>query len=157
MPKVSVIVPVHNSERYLDACVLSVAAQTGCAVELVLVDDNSTDNSFTRMESYVSRYPEIDIKCLRNTGTGVSDARNTGIGVATGDYIAFLDSDDELAHGGLQELLGLFVRFPKADIAVGQFKDNINLRRPVCIASSTAIKATLYQYPGFHESACAKL
>lgn len=157
MTKVSVVVPVHNSERYLDACVLSVAAQTGCAVELVLVDDNSTDNSFARMGGYVSRYPEVEIKCLRSTGTGVSDARNTGIGAATGDYIAFLDSDDELAHGGLQELLGLFDRFPKADIAVGQFKDTGNLRHPVCIASSTAIKATLYQYPGFHESACAKL
>lgn len=92
MPKVSVIVPVYNAEKYLNDCVDSVLAQTIHDIEVILVDDGSTDTS----SAICDRYSEIDsrVKVIHKPNGRASSARNAGIRVATGEYIAFVDSDD---------------------------------------------------------------
>lgn len=91
--KVSVIVPVYNSERYLRDCLESLLNQTLTELEIILVDDASTDKSFEIMAEYKSQYPKIKIfKSEQNKGQGAS--RNIGMSLVTGEYIGFLDSDD---------------------------------------------------------------
>ncbi|MBQ6997286.1 MAG: glycosyltransferase [Oscillospiraceae bacterium] len=94
MIKVSIIVPVHNSEKYLHKCVDSLTAQTLEEIEIILVDDASADASRELMADYADRYPK-KIRCLyldENIRQG--GARNRGMDIARGEYIAFVDSDD---------------------------------------------------------------
>lgn len=94
MIKVSIIVPVHNSASYLSKCVDSLLAQSLEEIEIILVDDASTDASRELMESYRSQFPE-KVRCLyldENIRQG--GARNRGMDIARGEYIAFVDSDD---------------------------------------------------------------
>lgn len=92
--KVSVIVPVYNTERYLSSCLNSLVNQSLEDLEIIAVDDNSSDNSFEILKEYESRYPD-KIKVLHNEkNCGQSFSRNLGISVAKGEYIGFLDSDD---------------------------------------------------------------
>ncbi len=93
MPKVSIIVPVYNVELYLIKCLDSLVDQTLKDIEIIAVNDGSTDNSKQILEIYSKKYPE-KIKVLQKINGGLSDARNFGIPHATGEYIAFLDSDD---------------------------------------------------------------
>ncbi len=93
MIKVSVIVPVHNSASYLHKCVDSLLAQTLPEIEIILVDDASTDSSRELMEDYRRRSPKI--RCLYlNENIRQGGARNRGLQIAQGEYIAFVDSDD---------------------------------------------------------------
>ena len=91
MKKVSVIIPVHNSEKYILECLNSVINQTYKNLEIIVIDDKSTDNSVDLIKSIND--PRIKLIQLKeNVGAGV--ARNKGIEISTGDYICFLDSDD---------------------------------------------------------------
>ena len=94
MAKLSVIVPVYNVEKYLGACLDSVLAQTYRDMEIICVNDGSTDNSAKILTDYAARDNRIKIITKKNGGQ--SAARNAGLAVATGDYIAFVDSDDTL-------------------------------------------------------------
>ena len=103
MIKVSIIVPVHNSAKYLHKCVDSLLAQTLEEIEIILVDDASTDSSRALMEDYRSRSEKV--RCLyldENIRQG--GARNRGIEIAKGEYIAFVDSDD-FTEPGMCEML----------------------------------------------------
>lgn len=91
--KVSVIVPVYNSEKTIDQCINSVLNQTLKSVQLILVDDGSTDNSSSIIDKYKDM-PNIEI--IHQENKGVSMARNRGLKVALGEYVFFLDSDDFL-------------------------------------------------------------
>ena len=92
--KVSVIVPAYNTERYLSSCLNSLVNQSLEDLEIIAVDDNSSDNSFEILKEYESRYLD-KIKVLHNEkNCGQSFSRNLGISVAKGEYIGFLDSDD---------------------------------------------------------------
>ena len=93
MPKVSVIVPVYNVEKYIEKCLNSLVNQTLQDIEIVIVNDGSTDNSDTIIKKYIQNNHE-NIKYVTKTNGGLSDARNYGMQYATGEYIAFLDSDD---------------------------------------------------------------
>lgn len=93
MPKVSVIVPVYNVEKYIDRCLESLVNQTLKDIEIVIVNDGLTDNSENIIKSYIEKYND-KIKYVIKENGGLSDARNYGMKFATGDYIAFLDSDD---------------------------------------------------------------
>lgn len=157
MAKISVIVPVHNAGKTLGRCVASVAAQDFADIELILVDDASSDDSRRQMQSFDAKHKNIKIVCLSSDGRGVSDARNTGISQSTGDFIAFLDDDDEYASGALTLLYRLLTDNPQADIAVGQFEKEIYIPGGDVLSPSDAIEYTLYQRPGYHPSACAKL
>ena len=93
MPKVSIIVPVYNVERYIVRSMDSLVNQTLKDIEIIVVNDGSTDNSKKLIEIYQEKYPN-KIKLVDKENGGLSDARNYGIPHATGEYIAFLDSDD---------------------------------------------------------------
>lgn len=90
--KISVIVPVYNVEKYLDNCLNSLANQTLKDIEIIIVNDGSTDNSQKIIDKYVKKFSNF--KSFVKENGGVSKARNYGKEKATGDYIAFLDSDD---------------------------------------------------------------
>ncbi len=92
MPKVSVIVPVYNVEKYIEKCLQSLVNQTMKDIEIIIVNDGSTDNSEKIINEYLDKYENI-IYVEKKNG-GLSDARNYGMKYAKGDYIAFLDSDD---------------------------------------------------------------
>jgi glycosyltransferase involved in cell wall biosynthesis len=99
-PLVSVIMPVYNGEAYLAAAIDSVLGQTMQDLELVVVDDGSTDGSTAILARYGER-----IRVLRQANAGVSAARNAGIASARGEFIAFLDSDDWWESDFLQEMV----------------------------------------------------
>lgn len=93
MKKVSVIVPFYNVEKYIDKCLNSLVNQTLEDIEIIIVNDGSKDNSETIAREYASKYKNKIIYLEKENG-GLSDARNYAIPYATGEYIAFLDSDD---------------------------------------------------------------
>lgn len=93
MPKVSIIVPVYNVEKYVKRCLDSLVNQTLEDLEIIIVNDGSTDNSKSILLEYKEKY-SAKIKYFEKENGGLSDARNFGIPHATGEYIAFLDSDD---------------------------------------------------------------
>lgn len=91
---VSIIVPIHNVEEFLPRCIDSVMAQTYSNIELILVDDCSTDNSLQIAQEYAQRYPDKCRVVRRTQNGGSSAARNDGIQNAKGEWFAFIDSDD---------------------------------------------------------------
>ena len=92
MPKVSVIVPVYNVEKYLGECLDSILGQTLRAIEVICVDDGSTDGSATILDAYAARDGRVKVIHQPNAGAGA--ARNAGIAAATGEYLLFCDPDD---------------------------------------------------------------
>lgn len=93
MPEISVIIPVFNTEKYVERCIESVLAQEKVDFEVIIVNDGSTDNSELIIKRYEEKYPGI-IKYFSKSNGGLSDARNFGVGKATGKYLCFVDSDD---------------------------------------------------------------
>ena len=93
MFKISVIIPVYNTEQYLEACLDSVFGQTLEEIEVILVNDGSIDSSLKIMEKYQARYPD-KVKLLSKENGGQATARNMAIPLCTGEYIGFVDSDD---------------------------------------------------------------
>lgn len=100
MIKTSIIVPVYNTEPYLEACFESIFSQTQREIEVIAINDGSTDNSLHVLEEIKKRYPELIIFSQENKGLG--DARNKGIELATGEYIYFIDSDDCLEKTAME-------------------------------------------------------
>ena len=92
MVKVSVIVPVYNVEKYIRKCITSLVNQTLDGMEIIIVDDGSTDGSGKIINEFAMEYNQI--KYYKKENGGLSDARNFGLNYATGEYVAFLDSDD---------------------------------------------------------------
>lgn len=92
MKKISVIVPVYNIEKYLSQCLDSIIHQTYKNLEIILVDDGSTDSSGLICDNYSQK--DKRIKIIHKCQGGLSDARNAGLKIATGEYISFIDSDD---------------------------------------------------------------
>ena len=88
----SVIVPVYNVELYLDECVNSILKQTYKNLEIILVDDGSKDNSGKICDQYKERDSRVTV--IHKENGGLSDARNAGLTVATGEYVLFVDSDE---------------------------------------------------------------
>lgn len=103
IPLVSIIVPVYNAEKYLPRCINSILSQTIQDFELLLINDGSLDNSYAICEQYASKDGRIHVFSKGNGG--VSSARNIGLKEAKGEWIAFVDSDDELLSNFLEHLL----------------------------------------------------
>ena len=116
--KVSVIIPVYNDEKYLKQCVESVLTQTYTNLEIILVDDGSTDHTPEICEEYREKYNQIRVLHKKNGGVGSS--RNAGLALATGEYVLFVDHDDWLDQHHIEDLYNLAVK-NKADIAAGNF------------------------------------
>lgn len=100
---ISVIIPVYNVEKYLRRCLDSVLRQENVTQEIILVDDGSTDLSAMICDEYAEKYPEI--KCLHISNSGPATAKNIGYDNAEGNYIAFIDSDDEIKHNMFSTML----------------------------------------------------
>lgn len=96
MPKISVIIPVYNMEKYVGECLDSVLRQTLSDIEVIVVNDGSTDNSLKIIEKYQKKDNRIIIIDKKNAG--VAAARNDGIKIATGEFLAFMDPDDMYAN-----------------------------------------------------------
>ena len=96
MKKVSIIVPIYNTEEYLPRCIDSILNQRYSNIELILVDDGSTDKSPKICDDYANK--DKRIKVIHKTNGGVSSARNSGLDIASGEYITFVDSDDYITN-----------------------------------------------------------
>lgn len=92
MDKISIITPVYNTQKYLKRCIESVLSQTYSNIELLLIDDGSTDESGKICDEYANK--DSRVKVFHITNGGPSRARNIGLENATGNYILFVDSDD---------------------------------------------------------------
>lgn len=115
--KVSVIVTIYNTESYLERCVDSLLKQIYGNLEIVLVDDCSTDKSAVIAKSFAEKYPEICQFIPRKKNGGASASRNTGIIAATGEWLAFVDSDDWVAEEYISAMYDIAVK-DKADIVM---------------------------------------
>ena len=106
MPKISIIVPVYNVEIYIDKCLKTLTEQTLRDIEIIIVNDGSLDKSEEIIEKYVKENP-TKIKYYEKENGGLSSARNYGLEYATGEYIAFLDSDDYVETNMYEEMYNL--------------------------------------------------
>lgn len=103
--KISVIVPIYNVEPFIDRCIDSILNQTHTNLEIILIDDGSPDNCGKICDEYAKR--DNRIKVIHKQNGGLSSARNAGLDIATGDYIAFVDSDDWIDQGMYATLLSI--------------------------------------------------
>ena len=123
-PKISVVVPVYNVEKYFDNCVESLVNQTYSDLEIILVDDGSSDGCPQMCDEWAGK--DTRIKVIHKTNGGLSDARNAGMKIATGKYIGFIDSDDYIALDFFDTLL-LVMEKENSDIvecSVGKFYED---------------------------------
>lgn len=104
MPKVSIIVPVYNAEKTLCRCLDSLVGQTYEDIEIILVNDGSSDNSQKICKSYKNRFSKI--RLINQENAGPATARNTGIDHARGKYLSFVDADDHVENNMIEEMVG---------------------------------------------------
>lgn len=161
---ISVIIPVYNVENYLIDCVVSVIKQTYRNIEIVIVDDGSTDTSSSICDRFAKKFDNI--KVIHKPNGGLSDARNVGIENSCGKYLFFLDSDDIIQSDCLAELYEALIN-NKADIAVTNlcslYIENQkvitkfpNYKFKNCFNNIEALESMLY-LECFTWSACGKL
>lgn len=116
MPKISVIVPVYNTEKYLDICIQSILSQTYTDFELLLIDDGSTDSSGAICDKYAEQ--DSRVRVFHNENGGASSARNMGLDNAKGEWITFVDSDDWI---DIEMFNSLILCQNNADIVISDF------------------------------------
>ncbi len=119
-PKVSVVIPIYNTEEYLRECLDTVVGQTLKEIEIICVDDGSTDSSLEIIKEYAAKDNRITIICQANLYAGV--ARNAGLAVAKGETIIWLDSDDYYKPEMLEKLYNKLIE-TNSDIAICQYKE----------------------------------
>lgn len=112
--------PVYKAEKYLHQCIDSILSQTFCDWECILVDDGSPDGSGVICDEYA--YIDNRIKVIHKKNQGVAEARNTALNYATGEYITFLDSDDDIPNNTLQLYIDEFQKSDDIDMVIGGFK-----------------------------------
>ena len=103
MPKVSVIVPVYNVEKYLDRCLDSLVNQTLQEIEIIVINDSTPDQSQIIIDKYMNLYPNKVFSYIKPNG-GLSDARNYGMSKMKGDYFGFVDGDDYVEYSMFEKL-----------------------------------------------------
>ena len=161
LPVISIIVPVYNVKDYLERCVSSILCQTYKNIEVILVDDGSTDGSGELAEEIAKR--DKRVKVIRKTNGGVSSARNVGIETATGEYVGFVDGDDYIDPDMYEFLYNLIAK-NNADISCcGMIKDegkSVCVKRCSCeteVYESYEALRLLAKEKVFAISACDKL
>jgi len=160
--RISVVVPIYKVEKYLDRCVESIVNQTYQNLEIILVDDGSPDNCPAICDDWVGR--DSRIKVIHKENGGLSDARNAGMQIATGEYISFIDSDDYISLDFLETLY--YVAYAQnADIVecsvancyednrVDEFKDDSEI---VLFDTEDALSGLIAENP-FHQHVWNKL
>ena len=118
MTELSIIIPVYNAEKYLPACLDSVLGQSFGDFEVILVDDGSKDGSLVLINEWAQK--DGRVKVFHKENGGVSSARNYGLSKASGEYICFVDSDDELPEGALEKLMARTA--PGIDFVMGGYE-----------------------------------
>lgn len=111
MPKISIVVPIYNAEKYLKKCIKSLINQTLKDIEIILINDGSTDSS----ESIIKKFEDKRIKYYKNPNQGIGKTRNFGIEKATGKYIMFIDSDDYISENMCKKM---YLRSEKDDLDI---------------------------------------
>ena len=117
--KITIVVPVYKVEKYLRRCIESILQQTYKNIEIILVDDGSPDNCGKICDEYKEKDNRIIV--IHKENGGLSDARNAGIDIATGKYIAFIDSDDYVANNFISSLYDVCIK-NECEIAQCKFK-----------------------------------
>jgi glycosyltransferase involved in cell wall biosynthesis len=112
--KLSIIIPVYNTEKTLNRCINSVIKQTCEDYEIILVDDGSPDNCGIICDNWMEKDNRIFV--IHQSNQGLSDARNTGLKIAKGEYVTFIDSDDAIADNTLMELMHEIIIHPEYDL-----------------------------------------
>lgn len=157
---ISVIVPVYNVEEYLDACISSITAQTHPDLEILLVDDGSPDNCGVICDIWAER--DSRIRVLHQENGGLSAARNAGLDIASGAYIAFVDSDDEIEPDLYERLLSA-LQTENADIAAccilacSPDRQEVWGRREYMVGDSETILSMLFSDADYPVAAWNKL
>ena len=123
-PLVSIIIPIYNSEKFIKECIESVFSQSYKNLEIVLINDGSTDNSFKICSELAKVYNNVIL--LNQENSGVSAARNQGIKNAKGDFLFFLDSDDLLPPTAIQSLV-TSAQQTYSDLTIGKISSNEQL------------------------------
>lgn len=119
MVKVSVIVPIYKVEKYLGRCLKSLVSQTFKEMEIICVNDGSPDQSQQIIDEYVQKYPDLVKGYVKENG-GLSDARNYGLTYATGEYVAFIDSDDWVEPEMIEKMYQAAIE-KQADLVICDF------------------------------------
>ncbi len=117
--KLSVIVPVYNSQNYLDKCLNSIVNQTYKDLEIIIINDGSTDDSEKIINNYIAKYPKL-IKYFKQENKGQAEARNIALKLAIGEYITFVDSDDYIDKTMYQKMMDLALK-ENTDIVICDF------------------------------------
>ena len=125
---ISVIVPVYNVEPYLRKCVDSILAQSYSNLEVILVDDGSPDGCGAICDEYAAK--DARVRVIHKPNGGISDARNAGLDIMTGDYVTFVDSDDWIDEQHLSSLYALVKG--GADIAVSDVRRILTDETEIC-------------------------
>lgn len=157
---ISVIIPVYNVQKYLEKCLNSVLNQTYKNLEILLIDDGSTDNSGKICEEY--KLKDSRIKVLHKTNGGLSSARNYGIEASKGIYITFIDSDDDIEEDYIEYLYKLLKKYhTKMSICsynvIKNNKTNLGINLEEKLLSTEECLDNLLCEKGFTVSACAKM
>ena len=121
MPKVSVIVPVYNVEKYLNKCIDSLINQSLKDIEIIIVNDSSPDNCQAIIDTYQKNYPNLIKSFIKENG-GQGSARNYGLDYASGEYISFVDSDDWLDLDMLEKMYNLAIK-DNSDVVICDMMD----------------------------------
>lgn len=159
---ITIVVPVYNVEKYLERCVRSLINQTYKNLEIILVDDGSTDNSGNLCDNYMKN--DRRIKVIHKKNGGLSDARNAGLNVAKGKYISFIDSDDYVEDKFIEILYNSLIKYNTkisiSDICVrydtGEIIMNSNEKTYV-VTEKELIRQMLIGKRDIENSACNKL
>lgn len=145
-PLVSVIIPVSNGERYLAEAIDSVLAQTWRPIELIVLDDGSTDGSAAIARRYAS-----PVRYCYQPNAGLASARNEGVLLAHGDFIAYLDSDDIWVPDKLTRQMAVFSENRTLDIVFGHIQQFRSPKLPLVTASGIHVNGT--PMPGYSAGA----
>lgn len=158
---ISIVVPVYNVEKYLNRCLDSIVKQSFKDIEIILVNDGSTDDSGNIIESYLF---DERIKYIYQNNKGLSEARNTGINIASGDYVLFLDSDDSLEPNTCYKLSQVIIEFEVDIVTFGRYliKDSVEKIRDSAYWGNNLLDGKEYLVQAklnnrFSASACNKL
>ncbi|PXZ05904.1 glycosyltransferase family 2 protein [Gilliamella apicola] len=112
--RLTIIIPCYNVEDYIEDCLISVTKDDTYPLEIICIDDGSTDNTLLILEQYQSKFSNI--KIIKQPNLGVSQARNKGVECSSGDYILFIDSDDIINHNLLKEFRYYLKLIPQLDL-----------------------------------------
>lgn len=161
-PLISIIVPVYNTAKHLPKCLNSIINQTYQNLEIIIINDGSTDNSDKIIQKYAAKDSRIKTKYQKNQG--LSAARNTGLNIATGKYVTFIDSDDTVEPDMINAMLSALHKH-NAEISVCSFKEvypsgkttNFNHGYPEQTFTTPQALAAMLKEHGFMVSSTMKL